>query len=166
MLKKLSERIGFTQTEIKVTAFLLIVLIIGFTYKTFFKQQADGNYREFNYTKEDSTFLNSGAEADSTDINLESKDDGLKSKEDILELNNKDLKSFSPKTLPSEKSINLNKADIKSLTNLPGIGGKTAEKIVALRIQLGKFKNFDQLLLVKGIGNSKLAKIKKYSYIE
>ncbi|MCL5030487.1 MAG: helix-hairpin-helix domain-containing protein [Bacteroidetes bacterium] len=163
MLKKLSERTGLTQTEIKVIGFLLITLFIGFTYKTFFKQNGNEQTREFNYAKEDSTFLNSGSNSDTSETIANSNE--LKNKDDVLELKNSS-KNFSAKILPAERSINLNKADTNSLTNLPGIGKKTADKIIELRNQLGKFKNFDQLLHVKGIGNAKLAKIKKYAYIE
>ena len=165
MLKKLSERTGFTQTEIKVIGFLLVSFLIGFTYKTFFNHQDNLQLKELNYAKEDSTFFASGSESDSTQSAANSKEDEIKNKSDILELKN-NSQNFTAKILPSEKSINLNKADVNSLTNLPGIGKKTDDKIVVLRNQLGEFKNVDQLLMVKGIGNAKLAKIKKYVYIE
>ncbi len=165
MLKKLSERIGFTQTEIKVIGFLLITFLIGFTYKTFFKQSDNLQLKEFNYAKEDSTFFASGSEFDSSEVIASTNDNELKDKNDILELGS-NSKKFSAKILPQENSINLNQADVNALTNLPGIGKKTAEKIVELRNQVGKFNSVDQLLMVKGIGNAKLAKIKKYIYIE
>ena len=62
----------------------------------------------------------------------------------------------------AEKSVNLNEASIEQLSMLPGIGIKTAERILAYRKASGRFNSIDELLEVKGIGNSKFDKIKKY----
>ncbi len=48
---------------------------------------------------------------------------------------------------------------------LPGIGIKTAERILAYRKASGRFNSIDELLEVKGIGNSKFDKIKKYIFV-
>jgi len=57
--------------------------------------------------------------------------------------------------------IDINKADVKQFVSLPGIGVKTASKIVAFRESLSgkKFTFKSQLLEVKGIGRKKLEKI-------
>jgi len=55
--------------------------------------------------------------------------------------------------------ININSADTATLSQLPGIGPKTAEKITAFRTEHGPFKNLDELTQIKGIGSKKLAKI-------
>lgn len=65
----------------------------------------------------------------------------------------------------TEKSINLNTAGLNDLTKLPGVGEKTAEKILELRNQRGKFKRLEELMDVKGIGEVKFSKIKKYVYL-
>ncbi len=57
--------------------------------------------------------------------------------------------------------ININSAGIDELTKLKGIGPSKAEKIVALRNELGKFNSIDDLLKVKGIGPKTLEKFKK-----
>jgi len=62
--------------------------------------------------------------------------------------------------------ININTADINSLTFLPGIGRVTALKIIEFRSENGKFKEVEDLLKVKGIGVKKLAMIKKYATIK
>ncbi len=56
--------------------------------------------------------------------------------------------------------ININTASAKTLTQLAGIGPKTANNIVAYRKKHGKFKKIDDLLQVKGIGEKTLKKIK------
>lgn len=58
--------------------------------------------------------------------------------------------------------VSVNSADAEMLTQIPGIGPKTAEEIVKYRESNGKITSLDQLLNVKGIGEKKLAKLKKY----
>jgi competence protein ComEA len=57
-------------------------------------------------------------------------------------------------------AVNLNTASAEELSELKGIGLKTAEKIVAYR-QTHKFKTTDELMDVKGIGQKKFDSIKK-----
>ncbi len=56
--------------------------------------------------------------------------------------------------------ININSADIESLSQLPGIGEKTAQKIIEYREANGNFKDISDLLNVKGIGQKKFDKLK------
>src|SRR5512136_1938669 len=58
------------------------------------------------------------------------------------------------------KKINLNTATTQELDSLPGVGPKTAEKIVAWRQENGKFKKIEDIMSVKGIGEKKFAKMK------
>lgn len=57
--------------------------------------------------------------------------------------------------------ININTADIKELDKLPGIGPSTAQKIIEYREKNGAFKTIEDIMKVKGIGNSKYDKIKE-----
>jgi competence protein ComEA len=166
MLKKLSERIGFTQNEIKVVFFLLIVFTIGFVYKSFIQSGNKSPYKKFNYAKEDSLFQLSEKSADFLKKNTELKDTIVDYKQEVLDFNKTNFNRNSPKIIPEEKSINLNTAGIDELSKLPGIGNKTAEKIISLRKNKGRFNSLEELLKVKGIGNSKFNKIKKFLFIE
>lgn len=58
--------------------------------------------------------------------------------------------------------ININTAGAAELTQVTGIGPKTAENIIAYRKKHGKFKNIQELQNVKGIGEKTLKKIKPY----
>ncbi len=62
--------------------------------------------------------------------------------------------------------ININKAIPDDLTNLPGIGPKTAVGIVAERGRGGLFKSSKDLLRVKGIGPKKLSSFKRFICVE
>ncbi len=52
--------------------------------------------------------------------------------------------------------LDLNRATVEQLKELPRIGVKTAQAIVKYRKDHGKFKSVDELLEVKGIGKKKL----------
>jgi len=56
--------------------------------------------------------------------------------------------------------VNINKASASELTEITGIGPKTAKKIVDYRRKHGKFRNANDLLNVKGIGEKTLRKMK------
>ena len=58
--------------------------------------------------------------------------------------------------------IDINSADEKMLTNLPGVGPTTASKIHEYRKVNGPFKSVDELLKVKGIGPKVLDKIRPF----
>ena len=62
------------------------------------------------------------------------------------------------------KDVNINSADQEVLTQLPGIGPVTADRIVEYRKANGNFKSIDELTSVKGIGDKTLAKLKPYLY--
>ena len=58
--------------------------------------------------------------------------------------------------------ININHASIDELTMLPGIGKKTAERIVAYRQKFGPFLNIDDLAKVEGIGKKTSEELRPY----
>ena len=59
--------------------------------------------------------------------------------------------------------VDINNASASVLSTLPGVGPKTAEKIIAYRDANGPFASCDQLTSVKGIGAKKLEKLKPQS---
>lgn len=74
--------------------------------------------------------------------------------------------NFTPKKqnkelLLSDKKININSATKIQLMKLPGIGEKTAIKIIEYREQK-KFQKIEDIMNVKGIGIKKFEKLKDY----
>lgn len=63
----------------------------------------------------------------------------------------------SKTTAQQTASVNINKADAKTLSQLKGIGQKRAEAIVAYRQAHGKFKSTDDLVNVRGISKNGIA---------
>jgi len=166
MFEKLSKKIGFTETEIYVVLFLAGMFILGFVYVEFIKDDTPTENKNFDYTKEDSLFnyySNLNPEYNLEDSSLIS---NLEIKRRVLELS--DSFAYVKKDISSlaEKSININTAGINELSMLPGIGEKTAEKIIDLRIERGRFKRIEELMDVKGIGEAKFNKMKKFLYVQ
>ncbi len=163
MFKKFSEKAGFTQTEIKVIFFLLIILLIGGVAKTVTQSKENFDYKSFSYTKDDSLFISESPGNESFKA-FETSDSLNKSK--VLDFKNQNFFNAERKAIPKEKSVNLNKSGVEELTRIPGIGKIIAKNIIELRNQRGKFLNLEELLDVKRIGDKKFNKIKRYFYIE
>jgi competence protein ComEA len=70
-----------------------------------------------------------------------------------------------PSTRSAAKSavagtVNINTASATDLQALPGIGAKTAERIVEYRQKNGPFKKVEDLMNVRGIGEKNFLKLK------
>ena len=163
MFKKLSVKIGFTETEIKVLLFLLALFLAGFTYIKFIKGGSEATYKEFDYAKEESSLLKSEQGDSLEEASMLTDKDSIR--EQVLELKDKPYETTSKKE-PAERSINLNSASREDLMKISGIGDKTAGNILLYREKNGKFKVIDELMNVKGIGEAKFAKFKKYLFIK
>jgi competence protein ComEA len=59
-------------------------------------------------------------------------------------------------------AVNLNTATSAQLEGLPGIGAKTAQRILEYRQKSGGFKKVEELMNVKGIGEKSFLKLKPH----
>ncbi len=66
----------------------------------------------------------------------------------------------NPAPVAEKAPLNLNAATLDQLETLPGIGRKTAERIVEYRAKSGGFKKIEELMNVRGIGEKSFLKIK------
>lgn len=147
LLKKINPTNFFTKEEIRVLLFLIFFTLTGIaikTYHTFFKTDE----REIQFEKTD---------IDSILVAVFSEEKVEKS--EIISSNKKEepLK---------KKSIDLNKASIEELKKLPGIGERTAQKIVEYRNNYGGFKKVEDVMKVERIGPNLFEKIKDYIIIK
>ena len=163
MFKKLSVKIGFTETEIKVLLFLLALFLAGFTYIKIMKGGSEAAYKEFDYSKEESLLLKSEQGDSLEEASMSGDKDSVRKQ--VLELKDKSYETTAKKE-PAEKSINLNTASKEDLMKISGIGDKTAGNILSYKEKNGKFKVIDELMNVKGIGEAKFEKFKKYLFIK
>src|SRR5207244_10663523 len=60
----------------------------------------------------------------------------------------------------SSAVINLNTASVSDFEGLPGIGAKTAARIVEYRQKNGPFKKVEELMNVRGVGEKNFLKLK------
>lgn len=58
--------------------------------------------------------------------------------------------------------VDLNEASLGELTAIPGIGDTMAQRILDWRAENGPFRQVDDLMKVKGIGEKSLEKIRPY----
>src|SRR5882724_9838798 len=66
------------------------------------------------------------------------------------------------KKKPPTQPVNINTANSEQLQTVPGIGPSTAEKILQMRKSYGAFKSVDDLLSIRGLGQKRLEKMRKY----
>ena len=163
----ISLKVGLTDTELKAIFFILIAFSVGLTVKFYGIKLSENSVKKYEYS-----FVDSLKKA------IEYEEQNLLNESNFLEKrvdSDRELSDFSTNKLVNKKktntvlkegSINLNNATLEVLIKLPGIGSKTAQKIIDLRNKKSGFKKVKELIEVKGIGKSKLEKIKKYVFIE
>ena len=61
---------------------------------------------------------------------------------------------------PAAGIVNLNTASAADLEALPGIGAKTAARIIEYRQKNGPFKKVEELMNVRGVGEKNFLKLK------
>jgi competence ComEA-like helix-hairpin-helix protein len=66
------------------------------------------------------------------------------------------------KKKPPDHPIDLNVANIKELEELPGVGQTTAQAILDFREKSGRFRRVEDLLVIRGISQAKLEKMRPY----
>ena len=94
-------------------------------------------------------------EADSDALNLAEKiKDGMK-----IYVPKKGEKPMTSTNLKSQSYIDLNLAEKEELMTLPGVGEKTADKIIAYR-EAQPFEKVEDLLKVSGFGKKKMEALK------
>lgn len=164
--RKAANHLGFTRTEFIVITSLTGIFLAGLFIKYSFNENP-APYREFDYSASDSLFLASDSSSEGEDEKVLSKsaETGGSLKSTVLEPE-RGNSSFRKKILADENSIDINSARADDLMRLPGIGEKTAGRIIELRNLKGRFKSVDELLEVKGIGPAKMNKIRKYIFIK
>jgi len=70
-----------------------------------------------------------------------------------------------PRPLP-ERPVNLNTATLTELLQLPRVGPKTAERILAFRQEHGPFRRPEDIMNVKGIGEKAFLRLQPYITVD
>ena len=155
-INRLADKYGFTSEEIKVILLFIVLIAAGSMYKLY--RDNDSAPNKQTYAKQDSLFFQILGDTQS----VAPQHDSLFKTADAAS-GMAAVKQESPhKGSVPEKSVNINRASAKELTLLPGVGEKTAEKIIAYRKQIGSFRNIEEIMDVKGIGVKKFEKMKRF----
>ena len=75
-------------------------------------------------------------------------------------------KEANPKSNQTSFPVEINRATFDELVRIPQIGRVIANRIIEYRSTEGEFKDIEELIQIKGIGEKKLKAIKQYIYIE
>jgi competence protein ComEA len=70
------------------------------------------------------------------------------------------LAQAKPESRPPTAPLDLNTASIQELQGLPGVGPRTAERILEYREQRGRFEKIEDLMNVRGIGEKSFLKLR------
>ncbi|MHC1736998.1 MAG: ComEA family DNA-binding protein [Ignavibacteriaceae bacterium] len=159
LLHKLACRIGFTETEIKVLLFIILTFCGGYAY-TLYEDTVLNKSEKFDYSIPDSIFLSKNLN------NVTNSEKNLAYNEEVLDFSKTDFNFTKKVTIKTGEKVNINTAGKNELMKLPGIGEKTADKIIDFRKQNGKFSRAEELMDVKGIGIKKFEKIKELIIIK
>lgn len=160
IISRVAEKIGFTDTELSVVLFFVFLIATGSVYKVVFSRKSPPP--SYSYSKQDSLFY---AIMNDTAALTPSHDSLFASVDSIYDM--KDIVKQKPgKHNVPANGIDINHASVTELDLLPGVGLKTAEKILAYRKQIGRFKKIEQLMEIKGIGEAKFEKMKAYIIIK
>jgi competence protein ComEA len=62
--------------------------------------------------------------------------------------------------------VDINSATFDELVLVPGIGEKTAERIISLRGKKGFLRSIEELMEINGIKEKKIAQLRKYFYTQ
>ena len=131
-------------TLVLISIFVFRTLLFSYEIHTYDK--TDNEFSDKKLFSTDSTKLDSnGTKFDLNSTTITKKND----QKNII----KDL-------TVNQKIVNINSSLKDGLIKLPGVGPKTAEKIIKYRMEHGDFQTKDDLMKVKGIGPAKLKKMK------
>ena len=124
-----------------------------------------GVYKMKSGTRMDDLVKEAGGLTDEADIDQINLSEKLVDEERIIvpakgEANETDETSHAASAVQSKK-ININKADLFELTSIPGVGEKTAQKIIDYR-EKKKFKKIEDVMNIDGIGENKFNNMKDY----
>lgn len=164
-LKEFSIKVGFTELELKILFFIIVMFLIGLGAKYFYFVK-----NPINEVKIGSNFKinipDTTAETKKRSESVDLHQKKVESESELSDFSTNNINAnYKMQAAVESERINLNTAGIKELLMLPGIGEKIAGRIIEYRRKHGDFKRLSDLMKVKGIGKAKFEKIKKLVHL-
>jgi competence ComEA-like helix-hairpin-helix protein len=143
-LLEFASRLGFTPREVQVVLFLALTMLAGLALRRspLFSGRAAVAIGPERYAEADSEFV--------ARARMELPDSA----------DNPNRQSLAIKRNPGR--VDLNSATLDQLTQLPGIKGAYAGRIIAYREAHGRFVRVDDLLNIRGIGPKRLERLRPF----
>jgi competence ComEA-like helix-hairpin-helix protein len=160
-LSELFRKLGFAKRDVV----LILFLLSAFTAGLIIKYAGWSNKKEFDYSSSDRSFeqyLNNTYKEFELSQTKQERLKLLNRINDSLNAENDRTNVENPISLPEGKKLNINLAYPADLELLPGVGKVTAERIIEYRERNNGFRNIEDLMNVKGIGQKKFDRIKGY----
>lgn len=146
VIRIIQEKFGLTKSEAGIILFLAFGLVVGGVAKIF---DLGKSVEKYDFSDSDSFFSAASSRIDSA----------VAAEEDTGKMT---PASDGIRQIAVTSLVDLNRAGLNDLINVPGIGRVTAQRIIDYRNANGKFMSVKDLLKVKGIGSKKLEQIKHY----
>jgi len=169
-ISKLQTMFSVTKSELITSAFILFFLVFGLIAKSLKNSDIESSKEPITkiYSKLDSLAEVNKNTITGTD-NYGNSYEKLAFADTIIK---KVANYGSPSNKPNKKAndmkntkVNLNTASKVQLMKIPGIGEKTAIKILEYR-EKHQFTNVDDIMNIKGIGKKKFEKMKEFIEIK
>jgi len=154
MFYRIQGVVGMTERECRMFLMLALLLLIGSVSRYYYDNRYVQNPEAF--AQFDAEFNRLTARADSLDrvqqLSIETAINEAATEEADIQ--------FPADDSLVESRIDINRATSETLQKLPRIGPALAKQILLLRTQLGEFLSVDDLLLVSGIGEKTMARLR------
>ena len=113
---------------------------------------------------DDSDYLSG---TDSSTETIQNKEESSDKEESYVKTNISESESRHGELFPRSETgksslVNINKADLKELESIPGVGPATAKNIIEYREKYGGFADINEIKNVKRIGDKTYEKLKDY----
>lgn len=163
-ITKLQNLTQTSKSELFVLFLIIFGLAIGLSVEYFQIEESNLNAKDNTFAFLDSVALAEQTTYIATD-NHNNSFDNLATADTVVEKKNLFPQHNTKKKEIISGKININKASKVQLMKLPGIGEKTADKIILYREQQ-TFQKIEDIMNIKGIGNAKFAKMKEFIEVQ